>query len=181
MKYPDDYINKIIKGDCLKVMKSMPDKCVDLVLTDPPYGISYQSNMRVVSGKFDKLDNDNNSSRLDSYGEMFRVLKDNCVVIIFCSFKNYAEDFNKLKELFDVKNCIIWDKGGGGIGDLSHSLLTDYEMAIVAHKGQSVIRGKREGSVWRESKVFNKAMLHPTEKPVSLIERMVSKFSDEGG
>ena len=40
MKYPDDYINKVIHGDCLEIMKCMPDKCVDLVLTDPPYGIN---------------------------------------------------------------------------------------------------------------------------------------------
>ncbi|KKL13141.1 hypothetical protein LCGC14_2528720 [marine sediment metagenome] len=41
MKYPEDFINKVIQGDCLRVMKEMPDKCVDLVLTDPPYGISF--------------------------------------------------------------------------------------------------------------------------------------------
>ena len=39
MKYPEDYINKIICGDCLEVMKCIPDKAVDLVLTDPPYGL----------------------------------------------------------------------------------------------------------------------------------------------
>jgi len=37
MKYPDDFINKIICGDCLEVMKEMPDRCVDLCLTDFPY------------------------------------------------------------------------------------------------------------------------------------------------
>lgn len=37
MNYPDDYINKIIQGDCLEVMKGIPDNSVDLVLTDPPY------------------------------------------------------------------------------------------------------------------------------------------------
>ena len=40
MKYPDDFIGKVIQGDCLEVMKQMPDKCVDLVLTDPPYGVN---------------------------------------------------------------------------------------------------------------------------------------------
>jgi len=39
MIYPDDFINKIIQGDCLEVMKDIPDKSVDLVLTDPPYGV----------------------------------------------------------------------------------------------------------------------------------------------
>lgn len=45
MKFPDDFIGKIIQGDCLKVMKQMPDKCVDLVLTDPPYnvGLNYSN------------------------------------------------------------------------------------------------------------------------------------------
>ena len=40
MKYPEDFINKIICGDCLEVMKEMPDKSIDLVLTDPPYGVN---------------------------------------------------------------------------------------------------------------------------------------------
>ena len=35
MKYPDDFINKIICADCLEVMKEMPDKSIDLILTDP--------------------------------------------------------------------------------------------------------------------------------------------------
>ncbi len=39
MTYPEDFINKIICGDCLEVMKEIPDKSVDLVLTDPPYGV----------------------------------------------------------------------------------------------------------------------------------------------
>jgi len=38
------YINKIICGDCLKIMKDIPDKSVDLVLTDPPYGVNYEYN-----------------------------------------------------------------------------------------------------------------------------------------
>ena len=37
MKYPDDFINKIICGDCLEVMKEMPDESIDMVLTSPPY------------------------------------------------------------------------------------------------------------------------------------------------
>ena len=169
---------KIIQGDCLEVMEGFADKSFDLVLTDPPYGIDYQSNMRVVSKQFAKLENDNNSSRFEAYKEIWRVLKDDTVAIVFCSFKNYADDFNELAKLFDIKNCIVWDKGGGGIGDLTHSLLTDYELAIIAHKGQCTIRGKRDGSVWSEGKVNPNTMVHPTEKPVPLLMRMINKFSD---
>ena len=176
----ENYINKVIQGDCKVEMAKMPDASFDLICTDPPYGINYQSNMRVMSKKFEKIHDDNNGNRLDVYSEFFRLLKDDCVAIVFCSWKNLAEDYNKLAEYFDIKNVIVWDKGGGGIGDLAHSLLTDYELAIVAHKGQALIRGKRDGSVWREGKVFNMSMLHPTEKPVPLIERIIAKFSDEG-
>ena len=53
MKYPDDYINKIIQGDCLEVMKGIPDKSVDLVLTDPPYGVT--ANEKDVVVELDEL------------------------------------------------------------------------------------------------------------------------------
>lgn len=50
MKYPDDYINKIICGDCLEVMKGIPSGAVDLVLTDPPYGWGQDIKGRNVCG-----------------------------------------------------------------------------------------------------------------------------------
>ena len=40
------------QGDCLEIMKRIPDSSIDMVLTDPPYGIKYQSNMRTKSEKY---------------------------------------------------------------------------------------------------------------------------------
>jgi site-specific DNA-methyltransferase (adenine-specific) len=179
LKSWEDAKNKVLCCDCLEYMKMMPDKCVDLILTDPPYGIEFRSNMRVMSKKFDKLENDNNEMRFDAFKEVARILKDNSVIMSFCSFKNYADDYNELKKYFSIKNCIIWNKGGGGIGDLTHSLSTDYEMAIIGHKGMCQIRGKRDGSVWDTGKVNPNTMVHPTEKPKDLIIRMIDKFSDK--
>lgn len=52
MKYPEDYINKVICGDFLEVMKGIPDKSVDLVLTDPPYNAkNIGPNQRVYEGQ----------------------------------------------------------------------------------------------------------------------------------
>ena len=170
----------ILQGDCLEIMKTFDDNQFDLCLTDPPYGINYQSNMRAVSDKFSVLENDDNEMRLYTYPEMYRILQDNSVAIVFCSFKNYAEDYIELQKIFDIKNAIIWSKGGGGIGDLKHSLLTDYEIAIVAHRGQCEIVGKRLGSVWQFNKVDPNKMTHPTEKPVDLMSRLIRKYSKEG-
>ena len=79
MKDINGMIGKIHCGDCLEVMKQMPDKCVDLVLTDPPYGINYQSNMRVVSNKFDMIKNDDTMEHTPFFLEYYRILKDNSV------------------------------------------------------------------------------------------------------
>ena len=136
--------------------------------------------MRTVSDKFDVLQNDDNDSRLLAYPEIYRVLKMNTVLVAFCSYKNYAIDYIELSKLFNIKNVLVWEKGGGGIGDLVNSLSTDYELAIVAHKGACPIRGRRDGSVWRSTKVDVNAMLHPTQKPLSLIKRIIMKWTDEG-
>ncbi len=40
IKMLENYINKIINADCMDILKQLPDKCIDLVLTDPPYGIN---------------------------------------------------------------------------------------------------------------------------------------------
>ena len=48
MKYPDDFINKVIQGDCLEIMKQMPDKCVSMVFTSPPYNMR----MRIRNGEY---------------------------------------------------------------------------------------------------------------------------------
>lgn len=166
-------------GDCLELMKGIPDKSIDLVVTDPPYGINYQSNMRVKSEKFDILKNDDNDLRFLAFQELHRVLKDDCVCIVFASWKNYHKDFSELDKLFDIKNVIVWRKHGGGIGDLKHTLSTDYELDIVCHKGRGKIRGKRDGSVWECNKVAPAKMVHPTQKPLEIIQRLIEKFSDE--
>ena len=50
MNYPDDFINKIICGDCLEVMKDIPDKSVDLVVTSPPYNFNgFNRDGRVIN------------------------------------------------------------------------------------------------------------------------------------
>jgi len=103
MKYPDDFINKVICGDCLKVMKDMIDKSVDLVLTDPPYGINYDIWDKKDIGWF------NNWIK-----EAFRILKDTGNFYIFSNYKKVAE----LKILCDkygtIQNWIVWCYRNGG-------------------------------------------------------------------
>ena len=66
---------KLWHGDCLEVMKGLPDKSIDLVLTDPPFGMSFQSGHRIE--KHNKIENDDNLDWLPEWAEQTaRILKD---------------------------------------------------------------------------------------------------------
>ena len=78
MKDINAFINTIIRGDCTRVMKDMPSKSVDLIVTDPPYGVNYQSR----DGR--RVPNDDSLQWLESASkEMYRVLKNNSFCISF--------------------------------------------------------------------------------------------------
>ena len=161
-------------------MKEIPDRSIDAVITDPPYGIRYVSNMRKRTKGFSMLKNDDTDIRLLAYPEFRRILKPDSVCIVFASWKNVSADFVELSKYFDINNVVVWWKHGGGMGDLKYSLATDYELALICHKGKCRIRGKRSGSVWECNKIPSGKMVHPTQKPEELMERLVEKFTDTG-
>jgi site-specific DNA-methyltransferase (adenine-specific) len=94
MIYPDDFINKVIQGDCIEVMQHIPDKSIDLVLTDPPYGIS--------KAEWDYIDFFPFIENL--YREIVRVLRDGRVAFIWFPKKKIYE-LHKLSFPFDVFIC----------------------------------------------------------------------------
>ena len=76
---------QLIHDDCLNAMVKLPDKSIDLILTDPPYGMDYQSNRRKI--KYNKIKNDTNIEDwlYFSLRQFSRILKDNSHCYIFCS------------------------------------------------------------------------------------------------
>lgn len=96
-------------GDCLEVMKSIPDGSVDMILTDPPYGISFQSNYR--QQKYERITNDNSLCWLDDLSaECFRVAKDDSAHYVFCSFHNIDKFKKAFEAHFKIKNVLVWVK-----------------------------------------------------------------------
>lgn len=71
---------------------------------------------------------------------------------------------------------IVWDKGGGFIGDLEHTFGTDYELILVSNNGHK-ITGDRIGSVWSISKDKSSDYLHATQKPIELLVRIIENVS----
>lgn len=74
------------KGDCLELLKSLQDNSVDLVVTDPPFGVNFQSHRR--KEKYEHIQNDDNLEFLpELMVELNRVLKPDTHIYMFCAFK----------------------------------------------------------------------------------------------
>jgi len=75
-KYPDDFINKIICGDCLEVMKEMPDRCIPITITSPPYNlgnIHHTGNKRFLPYPDNLPELEYQSQQLRFLQEMYRI------------------------------------------------------------------------------------------------------------
>ena len=176
---------KLIHGDCLEVMKQIPNGSVDMVLTDPPYLCDY-SRHDSKSRFSKKIANDENNSAnegmIEKYlQECYRIMKDNTAIYCFCNYKK-IDFFKQQIETagFNLKNIIIWDKQRNGMGDLSTTFGYSYEFIIFASKGQPKIRGKRISDVWQFARVKPKEQEHQNQKPVDLLVQAIEKSSDEG-
>lgn len=164
------------QGDCLEIMKDIPDGSVDLVLTDSPYGIDFQSHYR--KEMHPKIWNDKVLDWLEKYvDECFRILKDNTAVYFFCSWHNVDIFKQSIEKKFKIKNILIWEKNNTSMGDLKASYAPKYEMIIFAHKGRKLLNGFRYADIIKANRTGNK--LHPTEKPVDLLELFIKNSSDE--
>lgn len=157
------------------VEKLMYEEKADMCFTDPPYGYEYQSNLRKKSKKFDVIENDDKI--LDFFPSIQLVC--NGFIFICTTWKVLDKWIPLFKKYHDLTNMIIWNKGGGGIGDLKHTFITDYEVILCANNGKE-ITGKRIGSVWTIKKDSSSEYVHPTQKPIKLSEFAIRNTTERG-
>jgi DNA modification methylase len=157
------------------VSKLMNGNTADMVFTDPPYGVEYQSNMRTKSQKFDVLANDDTLLNIAPSITQFST----GWVFIWTSWKVLPQWIEKMSPLGYPTNMIVWDKGGGYIGDLKKTFGDDYEIALVWHR-QNELTGKRIGSVWSINKDNVNTYQHPTQKPVTLGAQAITHTTNLG-
>lgn len=137
-----DMINKVFNEDCLETMRRMDDKSIDLVLTDPPYGIGISSNP--IRQKHIKKEWDNNIPMDLIFNEIFRISKNQ---IIWGA--NY---FN----LPPSKGFLIWDK----------KQPYDFSLAMCEYAYSSF---DFPAKMYSYSNRGDEIKLHPTQKPLDLM------------
>lgn len=171
--------NKLINGDSLTEMEELEDGSIDLVITDPPYGIDYSSNRSEFSNHVtkEKIDNDSDlEGALELTNDALEILdrktKENAHVYLFTGWRVYPQFKEIVEKYFDIKNLIIWDKGNHGTGDLEGSWGNRYEMIIFATKGNRKLV-KRKADIIKVNKLSSSEMIHPTQKPGQLIKELL--------
>lgn len=164
-------------GDSTKledIEKLMDGNKADMVFTDPPYGYNYQSNKRKKTKKFDVLLND------DKILDFMMPIKtvNNGFIFVCTTWKVLDKWIPLFNRYYNLSNMIIWNKGGGGIGDLKHTFYTDYEIILCSNNNREII-GKRIGSVWNIKKDNVNDYVHATQKPVELSALAIKNTSHE--
>jgi len=159
-----EMINEVVCGDCLEGMKLIPDKSIDLVLTDPPYGISWHKtgfkNQKMLYEKYKKaLDEWDKKPTKEYWEEIRRISKEQFICGI-----------NYFNEYFKNFTPIVWDKKNGD------SMMADGELLGTTIKGK--LRIFRHAYIGRYNP--EPVRQHPTQKPVELMRWILENYSKEG-
>ena len=162
------FLNQIICGDCLEVMKDIPDKSVDLVLTDPPYGIGAYKDGTMGGGvltkqsRFEATKWDFAIPTKEYFDEILRVSKNQ---IVFGG--NYF-----IEHLYNSPCWIVWDKDNGDNNFADCELAwTSFKTAVRKYKY------KWQGML-QENMKQKEFKYHPTQKPIGLFEWILDNYSD---
>lgn len=169
--------NKLICGDSVIELEKLEDASIDLVITDPPYGINYISNKSKYSDHVTKEgllnDDDTAIQILDNVCEVLsRKTKADSHLYFFIDWKNYSKFELVISKYFTLKTPIVWYKADGGIGDLQYDWINGTEIIIYCIKGKKPVN-KRRVNVIQEGRLSSDKMIHPTQKPESLINAIL--------
>lgn len=192
-KYQFRYKNKIVeifKDDVLSFLKKLPDDSIDIITTDPAYS-GMNSKLKLGKGRIVGKYSDKGKSNSKWFEEFHdteenynsflkeckRVLKKDTghIYIMFDSYSLLSLG-NLIRDYFDVKNIITWDKVNMGMG---HYYRRRHEYIIFATNGNTrKIRNRSFPDVWRFKRIHNSA--YPTQKPVEIFQSMIYASAEEG-
>ena len=183
VNYPEDFINKIIQGDCLDVMRKIPDKSVDLIITDPFYVPKTQFAWK----NFDDFYWGFNKQWLL---ESKRILKDDFNLLIsFASVDMYKFEGLLVKCGFDIKSRIVWNYRNSAKGTAKGTQFAKtYEFIFHCSSGKKLNFDKKWDDKRFDVQViaipqsnFKKdKKLHQYQKPLRLWKQLIEICSFEG-
>lgn len=174
---------KLHQLDAVEWLKTLPDKSVDLLITDPPYeslekhrAVGTTTRLKQSKGSSNEwFDIFPNSRFPELIEQVYRVLTKNSHFYLFCDqetmfvIKPIAEELG-----FKFWKPIVWDKCAIGMG---YHYRAKYEFILFFEKGKRKLLDLGMPDVLEEKRVWRG---YPTEKPVALIEKLIRQSSNEG-
>lgn len=173
---------RLLQGDCLELMKAIPDGSVDMVLADPPYGIDYQSQRKKNKADWKpKIIGDKEPS-VDFIPFLKRTLRPSSCVMIFTRWDVQQKFIDAMEQAgLHVKSVLIWDKQIHGMGDLKRAYASRYESILFHSEDNFSFNGKRPQDLISVRRILPQNMMHPNEKPVELLETLINQCTRGGG
>lgn len=198
LKFPKDFENKIICGDCIDVMRQIPDETVDLVVTSPPYNLKNSTGNGMKDGRGGKWANaalvhgythhddcmpheEYVAWQTNCLKEMYRVLKNDGAIFYNHKWRvqdGILQDRHDIVKSFPVRQILIW-KRKGGINFNAGYFLPTYEVIYLIPKPDFKLAPKANacGDVWEFTQEMRND--HPAPFPIALIERIISSTTAE--
>jgi DNA modification methylase len=165
---------KLLHGDCLELIKDIPDNSIDCVLTDIPYNeINRKSSglRNLNKGKADLL----TFSLPDALLQIDRVCSGS--FYIFCGINQISEIYNFFTVKKYTTRLCIWEKTNPSPMNGKHCWLSGIESFIYAKKPRATFNNHCKNTVFKLPTTRGK--LHPTMKPLRLMEDLISASTNE--
>ena len=179
---------KLLNGDCMNLMKTITDNSIDLIVIDPPYKLTAGGCKDTVlggicSGKDNELISTgevfkHNKIKSDEwFKELYRVLKNQTHCYVMCNDK-YVKEYltNAEKVGFQEVNILIWDKG---MHTPTQYYMKNAEFILMFRKGSAKYINNMGSKTIISIKGLRGNRVHPSEKPVELMEHLILNSSNE--
>lgn len=165
---------RLYHGDSSDIIPALSK--VDLIVTDPPYGINVMLPKRKTAPTPDLIAGD---AEVDTkhIPMMMKRLKKNGAIYCFTRLDVAHEWVIAIQDSGGkIKTPIVWDKGVHAAGDCAGDYGNRVEIVIYATKGRHLLRGKRDQNYWKCPRP--PMCIHPTPKPVEIMARAIQNSSD---
>lgn len=183
--YESDLVT-VYHGRAEHLLPQMRTESVDLIVTDPPYGVEQQSRRRAEV--FDPIEGDGSDAA--SRAAVAEIIEQ-CVRIVGQHRHLYVFGPDDVLDGLKVSDVVqlVWDKGSMGSGDVTSAWGPSHEtinFTVSKHRhagkaGQGVIPTRlRKGTVLAFQRPTGKQVRHPSEKPVGLLRELIESSSKQG-
>ena len=169
---------EIYCNDCFKIMENMINKNikVDMILTDPPYGIDLTPQRTTSKFKNTKVKNDDSLEWLPKFVDYTYELTKN-IAVVFCGWQNVDKFKMAFEKKFVIKNILVWNKDWFGMGN---NYRPNYELILLMCKTNLKTKSKNKSNILTYRRLSPQKLTHSCEKPVPLLEDLIFELTDEG-